>query len=377
MLLLFLNKDNKPHISAAKENTENTEQDRYEDDDRLELVSQETYDQHPVEVYLSDRSRYMISYSEEEKARFSHAYFDERSRLCYMLGYAPESLKDSSGYCEENIYKWNDDTHTCRYIYYKSNSNPYEADFYVAHRYMFRVSDSEFDENDRLIAQLGYGREVGSDPYGYSDELFFSRGYQADYEEERLMEELQYYDFWGSNEFGTWEYRIYQYDAQGTCVLKIEATEDEILLYYYKCNGNTGKVDEYTYQVKEDWELVCEDGSIIYFRPQWGKPAVKKVSADGSVQKELFYGKVIDMGQQHYLMPQDVEDTLDDHKYVVKPGDCLWRIADQYYGKGEYYALLHRVNRDVVGRDENLILPGTRLFIPEVGSVQNVEAKCY
>lgn len=60
---------------------------------------------------------------------------------------------------------------------------------------------------------------------------------------------------------------------------------------------------------------------------------MKKVSADGTVEKEFFYGNVIDMGQQHYLMPQDVEDTLDDHKYVVKPGDCLWKIADKYYGQ--------------------------------------------
>ncbi len=366
---LCLYKYNHPPKSVAKENTENAEQNRYAEDERLELAAHETYDQNPVELYLSDRSRYMMSYSEEEMTRLKHAYFDERSRLRYFLGYGSESLENS--YCEENIYEWDDDKHTCRYIYYKASRRPYETDYYVANRYMFEVSNSKFDEDDRLIAQLSYRRDVGSDPYGYSDELFFSRGYQADYEEEKLMEELQYNDYWGSNEFGAWVYRVYQYNEQGECILKVETTEEEIALYYYQYNEKTGKVDEYIYQIKEDWEMTCDDKSIIYFRPQWGKPAVKKVSADGSIEKEFFYGKVIDMGQQHFLMPQDVEDTLDDHKHVVKPGDCLWRIAEQYYGKGEYYDLLYGVNRGAVGWDENLILPGTCLYIPETGNAQD------
>ncbi|MDE6748461.1 MAG: LysM peptidoglycan-binding domain-containing protein [Lachnospiraceae bacterium] len=242
---------------------------------------------------------------------------------------------------------------------------------------MFEVSNYKFDADGRLLTQLSYSRNVGSDRYGYSDELFFDRGYQADYDGERLMEELQYIDFWGTNEVGAWEHRIYQYDEHGDCVLKVVTTEDEITLYYYEYDEKAGKVDEYTYQVKEDWELACDDGSIVYFRPQWQSPAVKKVSADGTVEKELFYGKAIDMGQQHYLMPQDVEDTLDDHKYVVKPGDCLWNIAYKYYGHGSYYELLHRVNRSVIGWDENLILPGMRLYIPEAGNVQDTKIRSY
>lgn len=371
LLLLLLHRNsyaNSLSIAEAKENTETAVQKKYEEDDRLEPVTHETYDydQNPVGIYMSDRSQYAISYSEEDMAKFSHAYFDERNRLCYLLGYSSGILRDSSSYCEENIYEWDDDENTCRYIYYKSNSIPYDSDYCVAYRYMFEVDNEEFDKKGRLIKKLSYRRDIGSDLYGYSDELFFSRGYQADYDGEKLMEELQYYDYWGSNEFGAWEYRIYQYNEQGDCILKVVTTEDEITLYQYEYNDKARKVDEYAYQVKEDWELVCDDESIIYFRPQWGKPAVKKVSADGTVEKELFYGKAIDMGQQHYLMPQDVEDTLDDHKYVVKPGDCLWKIADKYYGQGEYYDLLHLANRDVIGWDENLILPGTRLFIPEI-----------
>lgn len=365
LLLLYRNSyGNSLCVCDAKENTETTVQNIYEEDDRLELVAHETYDydQNPVLIYTSDWSRYEIRYSEEEKKRFSHAYFDEQDRLYYFLG-----LGGSNGYCEEHIYEWDDDEHTCRHIYYKANRRPYDSGYYVAQRYMFGVYNEEFDGDGRLIKKLSYDRNLGSDIYGYSGELFFSRGYQADYDGEKLMEELQCYDYWGTNESGAWWYRIYQYNEEGDCILKVETTEDEITLSHYEYNEKADKVDEYTYQVKEDWELVCDDASIIYFRPRGSKPAVKKVSADGTVEKEFFYGKVIDMGQQHYLMPQDVEDTLNDHKYVVKPGDCLWKIADKYYGQGEYYDLLHLVNWAVIGRDENLILPGTRLYIPEVG----------
>ena len=91
-------------------------------------------------------------------------------------------------------------------------------------------------------------------------------------------------------------------------------------------------------------------------------------------ERELYYFKVTDMGQQHYLMPEDVEDTVDDHKYTVKSGDCLRNIAYKYYGDASYYSLLYYLNRDVIGPDENLILTGTRLVVPEVGSAKDTRA---
>ena len=112
---------------------------------------------------------------------------------------------------------------------------------------------------------------------------------------------------------------------------------------------------------------------MIYFRPDWGKPAVRKVAADKTVERELYYGKAMDMGQQHYLMPDEVEETVNDHKYVVKPGDCLRNIAYQYYGNGDYFDVLYLLNRNVIGFDENLILPGTKLFIPEMGDRQDTK----
>ena len=333
-----------------------------------------TYRKQGVHMGLLGLSEYdILRTDKEEIEKSSHAYFDEQNRLLYALGYSANILSGKNNYCEENIYQRNNTEHTCRYIYYKSNSAPYRDGYYIAYRYMFEASDFQFDEQDRLLLHLSYRRNVGSDPNGYSEELFFSEGYQAEYDKERLMAEWCYRDYWGTNEVGVWEYRIYQYNKQGDCSLKVVVTEEEILLLHYKYLKESGQAEVYAYQVTEDFEISCEDGSTYYLRPQWGKPALQKVAADGRIEKELFYGKAIDMGQQHYLMPKEVEETLDDHIYTVHPGDCLWNIAKQHYGYGSYYTLLYRMNRGTIGDDNYLLLPGMRLYIPEVGNAQDTK----
>lgn len=346
------------------------------EDDRLKPAGHETYeydgDRGIIGGCLYDEYRWADwSYEEDEIAESSHAYFDEQNRLTYALGYTPAILGSRSSYCEERIYRRDDTAHTCSYIYYKSNSMPYEDGFYIAYRYMFENCELQYDSEGRLLKGLTYRRNVGSDPNGYSEELFFDRGYEAVYDGERLMAELRYQDYWGTNETGAWEHRIYRYDEQGNCIQKVVTTEDEILLYCYEYQEAEGRADEYIYQVTAAWEFVCDDGSVYHFRPRWGKPAIRKTAADGSVEEVLYYGKAMDMGQQHFLMPEDVEETMDDHMYTVEPGDCLWSIAAKCYGHGRRYELILRMNREVIGWEEDRILPGMRLYIPEAGNAQN------
>lgn len=185
------------------------------------------------------------------------------------------------------------------------------------------------------------------------------------------MEELVCYNFWGTNEAGSWEHRAYQYNEQGDCILKVVTTEDEILVLSYEYDEADHQVSEYIYRVKENWEFTCEDGSVMRFQAAWGSPAVEKRKPDGTVEKAYVYGRVMDLGQEAYLMPEDVEETVDDHTYVVKPGDNLWNIARRHYGNGGRYELIYYVNRERIGADENLILPGTRLYVPETGNEQD------
>jgi len=50
--------------------------------------------------------------------------------------------------------------------------------------------------------------------------------------------------------------------------------------------------------------------------------------------------------------------------YTVKKGDCLWKIAQKFYGKGSDYTKLYEANKSVVGSNPNLIYPGQVLTIP-------------
>lgn len=50
--------------------------------------------------------------------------------------------------------------------------------------------------------------------------------------------------------------------------------------------------------------------------------------------------------------------------YTVQKGDCLWKIAANYYGKGSEWNKLYDANKSVVGGNPNLIYPGQVLTIP-------------
>lgn len=368
-----------PETHGQDQGLASTNPEAYDQDSRLTLTAHETYaydkDNAPGSpMYgLSAYENMAKSYSAEEIAQIPHTYFDGQGRMVYTLG----TSGGGNHYCEEHIYEWNDEEHTCRNIYYKANFVPGDSIYYVTNRYLYDIGYYQFSEDGRLLSWLLYSRGLDSSNLNYwSDELFFNRGYKADYDGNLLMSEVMYYDYWNTNEYGSWKYRFYQYDGQDRCILRITVSEDEFLLSKYEYDKTPGQVDEYVYRLEDDWLLTCEDGSTLLFRPEGGLPAITKTAANGTVEKEFFYGKKIDMGQQHYLMPQDVEETIADHKYAVQPGDCLWDIAYAHYGQIQggntpywickYCDLLYRVNRKVIGKDKNMLLPGTRLYIPEI-----------
>jgi nucleoid-associated protein YgaU len=49
--------------------------------------------------------------------------------------------------------------------------------------------------------------------------------------------------------------------------------------------------------------------------------------------------------------------------HEVKPGDTLWKIAEQYYGDGSLYTKIFEANKDVLD-DPNKIKVGQKLRIP-------------
>lgn len=70
------------------------------------------------------------------------------------------------------------------------------------------------------------------------------------------------------------------------------------------------------------------------------------------------------LGMQGVMDERPASDTTQATSYTVVRGDSLWRIAKQVYGNGAQYPKIYDANRDVIGKNPNLIYPGQRLVIP-------------
>lgn len=56
-------------------------------------------------------------------------------------------------------------------------------------------------------------------------------------------------------------------------------------------------------------------------------------------------------------------DAVSGAEYVVKQGDCLWRIADRELGDGSLWTELYEKNRSVIGENPDFLLIGTKLSL--------------
>jgi len=51
--------------------------------------------------------------------------------------------------------------------------------------------------------------------------------------------------------------------------------------------------------------------------------------------------------------------------YVVKSGDSLSKIARRIYGDGKQWTRIYEANRELIGKNPDLIQPGQNLVIPQ------------
>lgn len=71
---------------------------------------------------------------------------------------------------------------------------------------------------------------------------------------------------------------------------------------------------------------------------------------------------VIHPGEPLYIPPIVSPPDIDSF-YIVQAGDTLWGIAQQAGGEGSKWELIYSDNKNVIGNDPNLILPGQILYL--------------
>lgn len=312
-------------------------------------------------------------YSEAEISETPFAIFDEENRLVYALAHGTRSGASYPYDYEEDFYERNDIEHTCRHILYQSDVRSYDiADdscHYVYDRDIQEIEYWQFSETGSLISYQYYSpKHIGvstSSSAADGTTLYFNSGYLAEYDGEYLMSEflLPYNQ-------GRWSYHIYQYDDDGNCTMEIIPESTRITLYAYEYNEPAGQVTRYEYLMNGEWELPCKDGSSYSFYPgdfEKGIPAaVKKTAADGTVLTEFFQDKAYYI-EQECLIAEEIEEAANTSRYIiVQPGDSLWSIAEQSYGNGIYSGILYQANHHIIGLDKDMLLPGMRLYIPEI-----------
>jgi len=60
--------------------------------------------------------------------------------------------------------------------------------------------------------------------------------------------------------------------------------------------------------------------------------------------------------------------------HTVASGDSLSKIAQSCYGNMYKWPVIYEANRDVVGRDPNMVEPGQRLLVPELPTVRGIKS---
>ena len=75
-------------------------------------------------------------------------------------------------------------------------------------------------------------------------------------------------------------------------------------------------------------------------------------------------GQVVSRIETPFQRAAESDAGLSDGQIVVQPGDSLWKLAQQVYGRGLRYTVIYDSNRARI-RDPDLIYPGQVLDIPQ------------
>ncbi len=261
------------------------------------------------------------------------------------------------------------------------------------------IGRSTCDEEGREIANLWCDVEKLPGDIPVEDWADYSTvGYWADYQDGKLMEELT--NEWGGDNWNSGWYEAYDYDKNGNCILNISVfMEGSIYMVRYEYDDRGRKTDEYHYNCSEvkNWELPLSDGSTLVIKndTEDEEPlSIARLASDGMSVNQFVYGE--DSVMQYtpegdvcwYTSPRQFARTESPEPegekesageapeedsgefYTVRSGDCLWSIGVLFWDDGRMWRKIYLENRDTVGDNPGLILPGTRLYLDRRWNVE-------
>jgi Dyp-type peroxidase family len=68
--------------------------------------------------------------------------------------------------------------------------------------------------------------------------------------------------------------------------------------------------------------------------------------------------------QREDFDPSPIQVPRPSRTYVVRQGDDLSKIAERVYGDGSYFTLIYDANKNVIGPNRDVLIPGQILYIP-------------
>lgn len=284
------------------------------------------------------------------------------------------------------------------------------------------IGRSAYDEEWRETANLWCDVEKLPEAVPTEDWADYSTvGYWADYQDGKLMEELT--NERGGSDWNSGWYEAYDYDENGNCILNISIfSEGDMYMVRYEYDDLGRKTDEYHYNCSgvKNWEPLS-DGSLLVIQndTEDEEPlSITRLAQDGALVNQFVYGEDSVMqytpagdvcwhtsprlfaqtespesaGEEAFAGEKEAagEDAPAGKKepagedapagaasgevsgefYTVQPGDCLWSIGELFWGDGRMWRRIYLENRDTVGDDPGLILPGTELYLDRKWKVE-------
>lgn len=351
------------------------------------------------DIYTYDLADNLIYFRNSTNYRYAHGTtfeYDEKNRLVRKI----LEVEGSSPYITLTI-EYDEKSHTSVETEYDSNG---EA-LYIWY--------NTYDENWEKTDSVWYAvKDIPESQTPEEFEDYFTKGYWTYFFDGVRMAEMSN-EPWKESRNNS-KYTAYDYDIHGNCIMELNVySVGFVYMTRYVYDGQDRLKEEFEYDFSDVtfWERQQADGNILTLQVGGDETmSVTRTALDGTLVNQFVYGDN-EVEMQHtpletvcwqlspaQLMAQKEPGTVTNegtaeepdfktdvgipeepdqgkqqeqqagssmentgYIYVIRPGDCLWNIAEQFLGAGWKYMEIYRQNREVIGDNPGLILPDTQI----------------